>query len=113
MDQQIDCSLKLAPKIARQKRANAFLLNFFLCAIFHKLNSASHATCRNVIPQAMPHATCHSANSFRPLSLPVFLGSCTVRVKGGMSLWNGMWHGLRKDIIMRNVKYGNLRKEIN
>ena len=37
----------------------------------------------------------------------------TVRVKGGMSLRNGMWHGLRNDIIMRNVKYGNWRKEIN
>ena len=37
----------------------------------------------------------------------------SVRVKGGMSLRNGMWHGLRNDIIMRNVKYGNWRKEIN
>ena len=36
-----------------------------------------------------------------------------VRVKGGMSLRNGMWHGLRNDIIMRNVKYGKWRKEIN
>ena len=35
------------------------------------------------------------------------------RVKGGMSLRNGMWHGLRNDIIMRNVKYGKWRKEIN
>ena len=34
-------------------------------------------------------------------------GITTVRVKGGMSLRNGMWHGLRNDIIMRNVKYGN------
>jgi len=25
------------------------------------------------------------------------------RVKGGMSLWNGMWNGLRNDLIMRNV----------
>ena len=24
-----------------------------------------------------------------------------------MSLRNGIWHGLRNDIIMRNVKYGN------
>ena len=30
-----------------------------------------------------------------------------VRVKGGMSLRNGMWHGLRNDIIMRNVKEMN------
>ena len=29
----------------------------------------------------------------------------TVRVKGGMSLRNGMWHGLRNDIIMWNVIY--------
>ena len=29
----------------------------------------------------------------------------TVRVKGGMSLRNGMWHGLRSDIIMRNLLY--------
>ena len=26
-----------------------------------------------------------------------------VRVKGGMSLWNGMWHDLRNGIIMRNT----------
>ena len=36
-----------------------------------------------------------------------------VRVKGGMSLRNGMWHGLRNDIIMRNVKYGKWLKEMN
>ena len=29
----------------------------------------------------------------------------TVRVKGEMSLWNVMWHGLRNDIIMRQVIY--------
>ena len=29
----------------------------------------------------------------------------TVRVKGGMSLRNGMWNGLRNDIIMWNVIY--------
>ena len=28
-----------------------------------------------------------------------------VRVKGGMSLRNGMWHGLRNDIIMWHVIY--------
>ena len=28
-----------------------------------------------------------------------------VRVKGGMSLRNGLWHGLRNDIIMRNLIY--------
>ena len=30
-----------------------------------------------------------------------------VRVTGGMSLRNVMWHGLRNDIIMRNVIYAN------
>ena len=34
-----------------------------------------------------------------------------VRVKGGMSLRNGMWHGLRNDMIMRNLIYGKWRKE--
>ena len=29
----------------------------------------------------------------------------SVRVKGGMSVRNGMWHGLRNDIIMRNLIY--------
>ena len=29
----------------------------------------------------------------------------TERVKGGISLRNGMWHGLRNDIIMWNVIY--------
>ena len=28
-----------------------------------------------------------------------------VRVKGGMSFRNGMWHGLWKDIIMRNFSF--------
>ena len=36
-----------------------------------------------------------------------------VRVKGGMRLRNGMWHGLRADIIIRNLIYGKWRKEIN
>ena len=36
-----------------------------------------------------------------------------VRVKGGMSLRNGMWHGLRNDIIMRNVIYGKWPKDTN
>ena len=36
-----------------------------------------------------------------------------VRVKGGMSLRNGMWHGLRNDIIMRNLIYGKWGKERN
>ena len=29
----------------------------------------------------------------------------SVRVKGGMSLWNGKGHGLRNDIIMWKVMY--------
>ena len=37
----------------------------------------------------------------------------SVRLKGGMSLRNDTWHGLRNDIIMRNVKYGKWRREIN
>lgn len=36
-----------------------------------------------------------------------------MRVKGGMGLRSGVWRGLRNDIIMQNVKYGNWRKEIN
>ena len=36
-----------------------------------------------------------------------------VRVKGGMNLRNGMWHGLRNDIIMRNLIYGKWREEKN
>ena len=38
-----------------------------------------------------------------------------VRVKGGMRLRNGMWHGLRNDVIMRNVKYGKMaqRNKLN
>ena len=34
------------------------------------------------------------------------------RVKGGMSLWNGMWHGLLNDIILGNVIYAECLKEI-
>ena len=40
-------------------------------------------------------------------------GILAVRVKGGMSLRNSMWHGLRNDIIMRNVIYAERLKEIN
>ena len=36
-----------------------------------------------------------------------------VRVKDGLSLRNGMWHGLRNDIIMWNVIYAEWPKEIN
>ena len=34
-----------------------------------------------------------------------------VRVKGGMSLRNSMWHGLRNDIILRNVSMQNVSKK--
>ena len=30
-----------------------------------------------------------------------------------MNLRNGMWHGLRNDIIVWNLRYGKWRKEIN
>ena len=36
----------------------------------------------------------------------------SVRVKGGVSLRNGLWHGLGKDIIRRNLIYGKWCKEI-
>ena len=37
-----------------------------------------------------------------------------VRVKGGKSLRNGMWHGVRNGIIMRNTIYaGNKLTELN
>ena len=34
-----------------------------------------------------------------------FLYLFLVKIRGGMSLPNGMWHGLRNDIIMWNVIY--------
>ena len=40
--------------------------------------------------------------SVPPLQLSLLVA---MRVKGGMSLLNGMWHGLQNDIIMRNVIY--------
>ena len=55
--------------------------------------------------RAWSQATQHHSLSFHTSSL------YAVRVKGGMSLRNGMWHGLRNDIIMRNVKYGNGAKK--
>ena len=53
-------------------------------------------------------STCHfecCTNSTRPLSLSHSIQLATVRVKGGMSLRNGMWHELLNRIIMRNVMY--------
>ena len=49
----------------------------------------------------------------KTLEILLPLVSAPVRVKGGMSLRNGMWHGLRNDIIIRNVKYGKRRQKIN
>ena len=37
----------------------------------------------------------------------------SVRVKGGMSLWHGMWHDLRNGIIMRNVILAEWLFDIN
>ena len=42
-------------------------------------------------------------DSFDALTDLCYSNNQSVRVKGGMGLRNGMWHGLRKDIIMRNV----------
>ena len=36
-----------------------------------------------------------------------------MRLKGGMSLRNFMWHGPRNDIIIQNVIYTKWPKEIN
>ena len=38
--------------------------------------------------------------------LSEIIAFATVKVKDGMSLLNGMWLGLRNDIIMRNLFYG-------
>ena len=35
----------------------------------------------------------------------IFRGFSTVRVKGGKSLRNGIWNGVRNGIIMRNTIY--------
>lgn len=40
------------------------------------------------------------------VSVSRFSGFVSVRVKGGMSVRNGMRHGLRNDIITQNVIYG-------
>ena len=37
--------------------------------------------------------------------LSEIIAFATVKVKDGMSLRNGMWLGLRNDIIMRNLIY--------
>ena len=43
---------------------------------------------------------------FKVAPLLILEHLAAVRVKGGMSLRNFMWHGLRNDIIMRNLIYG-------
>ena len=63
MDQQKSCSLKLAPKKARKRRAHVFQFNLFLCAIFHILFYIMH---NYVIPQAVPHAIPQTHSSFYP-----------------------------------------------
>ena len=47
---------------------------------------------RHQIPAPCPHSP-HQG---------IYIDRC---ITGGMSLRNGMWHGLRNDIIMRNVIY--------
>ena len=61
------------------------------------------------------HIPYNRCDKYRKRKVPytVSVRFTPVRVKGGMSLRNGMWHGLRNDIIMRNVKYGKWRKEMN
>ena len=49
--------------------------------------------------------------SFEAFSIRDWLNQWTVRVKGGMNLLSGMWHGLRNDIIMRNLIYRKWRKK--
>ena len=51
-----------------------------------------------MFPSDLPFIARRDNNDGRPLP---------VRVKGGMSLRNGMWHGLRNDIIMRNLIYAD------
>ena len=54
------------------------------------------------------HASCmcqtcaYNSHEFKP-KINITSQFKTVRVKAGMSLRNGMWHGLRNDIIMRNL----------
>ena len=44
------------------------------------------------------------------MSSPEKMKNFSVKVKGGIKLRNGMWHGLRNDIIMRNVIYAERPK---
>ena len=58
------------------------------------------------------HASCmcqtcaYNSHEFKP-KINITSQFKTVRVKAGMSLRNGMWHGLRNDIIMRNLIYAD------
>ena len=51
----------------------------------------------------------YNKKSLIACSIPI----TSVRVKGAMSLRNGMWHGLQNDTTMRNLIYGKWRKEKN
>ena len=56
----------------------------------------SEVECFRGVPEVIWHTT---------TCMVVIWHTTTVRVKGGMSLRNGMWHGFWNDIIMRNVIY--------
>ena len=55
-----------------------------------------HSNSLNVSPISL-------CDSFDALTAFVLFKQSIGEVKGGMSLRNGMWHGLRKDIVMRYV----------
>ena len=61
MDQQKSCSLKWAPKKARQRRAHVFSLIYFFAKF-----SIFHIPHNYVIPQAVPHAIPQTHSSFYP-----------------------------------------------
>ena len=86
----------------------------FVRLMFPFLNALIHALPR-IIANGVSSAL-HLGDFHFVLLLLNKLGSThliSVRVKGGKTLWNGMWHGLRNDIIMRNVIYAEWLKEIN
>ena len=69
-----------------------------------------------IVKNRHPAKTCPKpAKNYQISPLPLFNSLFSqekpVRVKGGMSLRNGMWHGLRNDIIMQNIIYGNSAKK--
>ena len=78
-------------------------------ATVHARMHATYCTCflntkKNPIPGKM----------WSVMARLLFRMRTAVRVKDEMSLWNGMWHGLGNDIIMRNVIHDMAqRNEIN